>query len=147
MKKLVITEEQYKFLAQNILAEETSFEPTPTDVGYNMINTRFGHEEEKPSFQGWKRVRKGNKMNIKNAETNEYLSNVWFDWVGSLINGFAIVNNLGQGYNMINSNGQLVFPEWHEDIDADDMKITVADANGEYIKTYTYENLKNGNIE
>lgn len=146
MKKLVITEEQYNYLANKILAEDSSFEPTPQDIYNNMRNTGHGYEEEKPSFQGWKRVRKGNKMNIKNVETGEYLSSTWFDWIGSLVDGYAIVNNIGQGYNIINQQGNLVLSQWHEDIDMNDNGFIVADADGQYIKTYTVDDLNNGNI-
>ena len=146
MKKLVLTEEQYKFLVKNMLTEDSSFEPSPKDVYDNMRNTGHGYEEEKPDFQGWKRVRKGNKMNLKNTQTNEYVSDVWYDWVGSLISGFAIVNNIGEGYNLIDHQGNLVFPNWHEDIDMNENNVVVADADGEYVKTYSYDDLKNGNI-
>lgn len=148
MKKLVLTEQQYKYLVNNIiLTEAENYEPTPQDIYNNMVVTKHGQEEEKPAFGEWKRVRKGNKMNIKNINTNEYISKVWYDWVGTLINGLAIVNNIGQGYNIINENGQLILPNWHEDIDlSNDGKYVVADADGEYIKQYSPEDIKNGNI-
>ena len=149
MKKLVLTEQQYNYLVNNIiLTEAENYEPTPQDIYNNMVVTNHGQEEEKPAFGEWKRVRKGNKMNIKNINTNEYISKAWYDWVGTLINGLAIVNNIGQGYNIINENGQLMLPNWHEDIDlSNDGKYVVADANGEYIKQYSPEDIKNGDVE
>ena len=55
-------------------------------------------------------------MNLKNTETGELLSDKWFDWIGYLIDGVAIVKMDSLGYNLIRENGELVLPEWHEEI-------------------------------
>ena len=60
--------------------------------------------------------RKDGKMNLKNIDTDEVLSDIWFDWIGYLINGYAIVGIDDKGYNLIDKNGNIILPEWHEDI-------------------------------
>ena len=74
-------------------------------------------KKEEPSYDEWRRVRgKKGKMNLKNTETGELLSDKWFDWIGYLIDGVAIVKMDSLGYNLIRENGELVLPEWHEEI-------------------------------
>ena len=74
---------------------------------------------ESPAFDSWKRVERKSdgKMNLKNIDTDELLSDMWFDWVGYLIDGYAIVSLNNKGYNLIDANGDIVLPEWHEDIE------------------------------
>ena len=65
---------------------------------------------------GWTTVRnKEGKMNIRNDETGEFLSPKWFDWAGTVVNGVAIVKS-PLGYNLIDTNGEILLPDWHEDI-------------------------------
>ena len=46
-------------------------------------------------------------------QDGEYLINEWFDYCESFSNGFAKVELNGKGYNFINANGKLLFPnQW-----------------------------------
>ena len=118
MKKFILTESQY-----NTLIKEMSNDISPVDMYNNVKNIRNNGvevpaEQGFEKFDGWQRVRrKGiNKMNLKNMETGAYISDTWYDFVGSLINGIAIVIDDDKGVNAIDGNGQLLFRSWHEDI-------------------------------
>lgn len=118
MKKFILTESQY-----NALIKEMSNDISPVDMYNNVKNIRNNGvevpaEQGFEKFDGWQRVRrKGiNKMNLKNMETGAYISDTWYDFVGSLINGIAIVIDDDKGVNAIDGNGQLLFRSWHEDI-------------------------------
>lgn len=102
----------------------------PQDMFDNMMtNPEPKEKREEPPFDGWKRVstiKDGKKMmNLKNTETGELISENWFDWVGYLVNGFAIVRIRELGYNIINEHGEIMLPSWHEDIQE-------PDENGQY---------------
>lgn len=75
-----------------------------------------------PAYEGWIRVRDriNHKMNLKKEGSDEFISEEWFSWIGYLIKGIAIVSVDGKGYNLINEDGQIVLPEWHEDIHEED---------------------------
>lgn len=120
MKKFILTESQYK-----ILLKEMSDDISMPDMYKNVISnpspksdTAVTPEKDLGTFDGWKRVRKRgtNKMNLKNVETGEYVSQTWYDFVGSMINGIAIVIDNNKGVNAIDANGELLFRSWHEDI-------------------------------
>ena len=118
MRKFILTESQY-----NTLLKEMSNDISYGDVYNNVLNNpnngvQTPNEKELGTFDGWQRVRrKGvNKMNLKNTQTGNYISNIWYDFVGSLINGIAIVIDNNRGVNAINTNGELLFKSWHEDI-------------------------------
>ena len=140
MKKLILTEEQSRV----ILKEMASNEISQFDVYNYMKNNPTGfnpkpEEQIFPSFDNLKRVRKKglNKMNIKNTETGEYISQTWYDWVGDMINGIAIVINNNQGANAIDVNGRLLFKQWHEDVnvDTDGETYTIKDGKNEVTRT------------
>lgn len=102
-------------------ADSIAEEITPQDVYKNVQNVpepKIGQQKpEEPAFGGWKRVRgKKGKYNLKNEETGQLLSDKWFDWIGYLVNGYAIVSMNNLGYNIINEQGDIVLPQWHEDI-------------------------------
>ena len=89
----------------------------PLDMYNNFrSNPDRQRNHEEMAFDGWKRVRKGDKMNLVNVETDEYVSDEWFDWVGNMVDGIAIVSNRDLGYNLISDGGNLLLPEWHEDV-------------------------------
>ena len=120
MKKFILTESQYK-----ILLKEMSDDISMPDMYKNVISnptpksdTAVTPEKDLGTFDGWKRVRKRgtNKMNLKNVENGEYVSQTWYDFVGSMINGIAIVIDNNKGVNAIDANGELLFRSWHEDI-------------------------------
>ena len=120
MKKFILTESQYK-----ILLKEMSDDISMLDMYKNVLSnpspksgTAVTPEKDLGTFDGWKRVRKRgiNKMNLKNVETGEYVSQIWYDFVGSMINGIAIVIDNNKGVNAIDVNGELLFRSWHEDI-------------------------------
>ena len=120
MKKFILTESQYK-----ILLKEMSDDISILDMYKNVLNnpnpkrgTVVTPEKDLGTFDGWKRVRRSgiNKMNLKNVETGEYISQTWYDFVGSMINGIAIVIDNNKGVNAIDANGELLFRSWHEDI-------------------------------
>ena len=120
MKKFILTESQYK-----ILLKEMSDDISILDMYKNVLSnpnpqsdTAVTPEKDLGTFDGWKRVRKRgiNKMNLKNVETGEYISQTWYDFVGSMINGIAIVIDDSKGVNAIDVNGELLFRSWHEDI-------------------------------
>ena len=90
----------------------------PADVYGNVKDNPTPNMDRKaaPEFDGFEPVKVGAKMNLKNAETGGYVSDDWFDWVGYMINGVAIVYKRGIGYNLMGENGNILLPEWHEDI-------------------------------
>ena len=110
----------------SITADEPDFvtslseEISPMDMFKNFRTNNPGiSRRESPAFDSWKRVERKSdgKMNLKNIDTDELLSDMWFDWVGYLIDGYAIVSLNNKGYNLIDANGNIVLPEWHEDIE------------------------------
>ena len=120
MKKFILTESQYR-----ILLKEMSDDISMPDMYKNVLSnpspkrgTTISPEKDLEAFDGWKRVRRSgiNKMNLKNIETGEYISPTWYDFVGSMINGIAIVIDNSKGVNAIDANGELLFRSWHEDI-------------------------------
>ena len=120
MKKFILTESQYK-----ILLKEMSDDISMLDMYNNVLNNpepkmgaTISPEKDLGAFDGWKRVRRSgiNKMNLKNVKTDDYISQVWYDFVGSMINGIAIVIDNNKGVNAIDENGELLFRSWHEDI-------------------------------
>lgn len=120
MKKFILTESQYR-----ILLKEMSDDISMPDMYKNVLSnpspkrgTTISPEKDLGAFDGWKRVRRSgiNKMNLKNVETGEYISPTWYDFVGSMINGIAIVIDNSKGVNAIDANGELLFRSWHEDI-------------------------------
>ena len=91
MKKFILTESQYK-----VLLKEMSDDISYSDVRNNVLNNpdngiQTPIEKGLGSFDGWKRVRrKGiNKMNLKNDQTGEYISQTWYDFVGNMVCLFA----------------------------------------------------------
>ena len=118
MKKFILTESQYK-----VLLKEMSDDISMLDMYNNVINqpnngVQTPDEKGLETFDGWQRVRKKgiNKMNLKNVQTGDYISQTWYDFVGSLVNGIAIVIDNDKGVNAIDGNGNLLFRSWHEDI-------------------------------
>ena len=92
---------------------------TPMQMLHNFMNVRpdASRPQAGPSYGGWKRIRSEHgKVNLKNTETGELLSDKWFDWVGNMVNGVAIVCDNSRGYNLINDKGEILLPDWHEDI-------------------------------
>ena len=118
MKKFILTESQYK-----VLLKEMSDDISMLDMYNNVLNqpnngVQTPDEKGLETFDGWQRVRKKgiNKMNLKNVQTGDYISQTWYDFVGSLVNGIAIVIDNDKGVNAIDGNGNLLFRSWHEDI-------------------------------
>lgn len=88
-----------------------------TDMGRKLELGRFSNtpKSAEPGFDGWKRVRKGTKMNLQNEGTGELISSQWFDWVGYMIDGIAIVSDNGK-WNYINQSGNLISSIWFDDV-------------------------------
>lgn len=88
-----------------------------TDMGRKLEPGRFSNtpKSAEPGFDGWKRVRKGTKMNLQNEGTGELISSQWFDWVGYMIDGIAIVSDNGK-WNYINQSGNLISSIWFDDV-------------------------------
>lgn len=109
---------------------------TATDMGRQLEPGRFSNtpKSAEPGFDGWKRVRKGTKMNLQNEDTGQLISNQWFDWVGYMIDGIAMVSDNGK-WNYINQSGNLVSKTWFDD---------VSEFNGDYGEVTL--NSNNGNI-
>lgn len=107
-----------------------------TDMGRQLEPERFSNtpKSAEPGFDGWKRVRKGTKMNLQNEETSELLSNQWFDWIGYMIDGIAMVSNNGK-WNYISQTGNLISKVWFDD---------VSEFNGDYGEVTL--NSNNGNV-
>ena len=133
MNKFILTESQYKVLLKE-MADDISY----SDVRNNVLNNpdngiQTPIEKGLGSFDGWKRVRrKGiNKMNLKNDQTGEYISQTWYDFVGNMVKGIAIVIDNNKGVNAIDGNGELLFRSWHEDInmDVNGEEYTIKDGN------------------
>lgn len=118
-------------------AESLAEEIDPRDMYLNVkTNPEPGsHVHKGESVLGnWGPVRgKKGKMNLRNKETNQLLSDKWFDWIGYMIDGYAIVNSRKRGYNIINEKGEIVLPQWHEDVLEPDEKgcYTLIDGNKE----------------
>lgn len=113
-----------KFSSQPQYALHESYEPSPLDLFNNVVDNPDNPEmkrNEYPEYEGWARIRKGRKWNLKNSN-GEYLSNVWFDWIGYMIGGKAICCKNGM-YNLIDENGEFVLPDWHEDINESNPEI------------------------
>lgn len=87
------------------------------------------------SYDNWKQVRKNGKMNLFNTEDKKLISKQWFDWIGFLINGFAIISENGK-YNFIDKDGVILSPIWFYDVD-----------NFEDDGTAKVSLLKNGEIQ
>lgn len=126
--------------------QESFLDISPLDVYKNFKSTPTpklgGHKTEAPSFEGWKPVKKGYKSNLQNEETGELLSNEWYDFFGYMINGLAIVGN-NSGYNLIDEQGNLVLPEWHEDVISDTNGETYTIVDGKHREQITREELLN----
>lgn len=104
---------------------------SPMQMYNNVINVIQGGEPAKsePAVEGWKRVKgEHGKYNLQNQETGELVSEKWFDWVGHMVNGVAIVRDKNLGYNLINDGGKILLPDWHEDI----LEPVGRNNNGEY---------------
>ena len=96
----------------------------PLDM-YNNVKTNpdpsMGQPKEVPPVDDWVLVKgKKHKMNLRNLTTGDLLSDMWFDWIGNMNDGFALVMSRAHGYNIISDKGELVLPEWHEDIQEPD---------------------------
>lgn len=63
----------------------------------------------------WEPIRVHDKMNLRNAETGEYLSDEWFNWCGYMDEGIAVVRNNNGKYNYIKEDGTLLLDEWYDD--------------------------------
>ena len=60
-----------------------------------------------------KKVNGKTKYNFLNTETNNYISEQWYDWCGNFYEGFADVE-LNSYHNYIDTNGKLLSDEWFE---------------------------------
>lgn len=109
---------------------------TATDMGRQLEPGRFSNtpKSTEPGFDGWKRVRKGTKMNLQNKETGELVSSQWFDWIGYMIDGIAMVSDNGK-WNYINQSGNVISKIWFDD---------VSEFNGDYGEVTL--NSNNGNV-
>ena len=118
-----------------------------TDMGRKLEPGRFSNtpKSTEPGFDGWKRVRKGTKMNLQNEGTGELISSQWFDWVGYMIDGIAIVSDNGK-WNYINQSGNLISSIWFDDVSEFNDgfgEVTIKNNNGdELIKRID----RNGNL-
>ena len=118
-----------------------------TDMGRKLEPGRFSNtpKSAEPGFDGWKRVRKGTKMNLQNERTGELISAHWFDWVGYMIDGIAIVSDNGK-WNYINQSGNLISSIWFDDVSEFNDgfgEVTIKNNNGdELIKRID----RNGNL-
>ena len=118
-----------------------------TDMGRKLEPGRFSNtpKSAEPGFDGWKRVRKGTKMNLQNEGTGELISSQWFDWVGYMIDGIAIVSDNGK-WNYINQSGNLISSIWFDDVSEFNDgfgEVTIKNNNGdELIKRID----RNGNL-
>ena len=63
----------------------------------------------------WEPIRVHDKMNLRNTETGEYLSDEWFNWCGYMDEGIAVVRNDDGKYNYIKEDGTLLLDEWYDD--------------------------------
>ena len=118
-----------------------------TDMGRQLEPGRFSNTPKcaEPGFDGWKRVRKGAKMNLYNEYTGELLSVQWFDWVGYMIDGIAIVSNNGK-WNYINPCGNLISKTWFDDVSEFNDgfgEVTISQNNGDEV---TKRIDRNGNL-
>lgn len=69
------------------------------------LNNIIGKE---PAFENWKRVKHFGKMNLINVHTGKLLTDKWFNWIGYMIYGAAIVRSDEMKYNWIREDGTLV---------------------------------------
>lgn len=100
------------------LNEITDFEPI--DI-YNNVKSNpdpsMGPEKPFPAVENWIVIKgKKGKMNFRNSETGDILSDKWFDWVSDMNNGIAIVMTRNLGYNLMNDKAEILLQNWHEDI-------------------------------
>lgn len=68
--------------------------------------------------ESYRRVRskKSGLMNIINESTGKPLLKTWYRWVGRIVEGAAIVKNDYGKYNYIDKDGDLVSPDWFDDV-------------------------------
>lgn len=88
---------------------------SPKELYKNIKRNTPGKRIDPPAFDGWQPVRKDDKMNLKNEETGEFISDKWYDFVGYIVKGIAIVGDEGR-YNLMDENGNLLLKDWHEDV-------------------------------
>ena len=114
--------------------EEPSMLDNYTNFKSNMSKRKYS------SFDDFRPVSHHGYMNLINTKTNDLISEEWYDWVGYMINGYAIVRK-GNQYNLMNENGEIVLPNWYDDIeDSDDGLIyTLVKNQGYNTKTYTLD--------
>lgn len=90
----------------------------------------------------WEPVRKGDKMNIVNKETGEYLSPEWFNWCGYMNDGISVVRNDMSKYNYLLNDGTLLLDDWYDDCEEfhEGKGRVVKDVvhNGEYMTFYNF---------
>ena len=119
---------EFKYEEIGTLNEDIS----PMQMYQNVLDVpEHGKERREIPNESWVRVRgEHGKMNLKNEETGELLSEQWFDWIGHMVNGVAIVRMGDKGYNLINDKGELIFPKWYDDILEPNIG---TDSSGEYV--------------
>ena len=97
----------------------------------------------------WEPVRKGDKMNLVNKNTGEYLSPEWYNWCGYMDEGISVVRNDEGKYNYLKKDGTLLLDDWYDDVEEfqNGKGRIVHDeiSNGEYIVYFNYVD-RNGNI-
>lgn len=108
---------------------------TATDMGRHLEPGRFSNmpRSAEPGFDGWKRVRKGTKMNLQNEDNGNLLSKHWFDWIGYMIDGIAIVQDNGK-WNYVKEDGSILSNQWFDDVeefDGDTADVLVKGNDGE----------------
>ena len=115
-------------------SEEPSMLDNYTNFKSNMSKREY------PAFDDFRPVSHHGYMNLISTKTNDLISKEWYDWVGYMINGYAIVRK-GNQYNLMNQNGKIVLPEWYDDIeDTDDGEIyTLVKNEGHQTKTFTLD--------
>ena len=115
-------------------SEEPSMLDNYTNFKLNMSKREY------PAFDDFRPVSHHGYMNLISTKTNDLISKEWYDWVGYMINGYAIVRK-GNQYNLMNQNGKIVLPEWYDDIeDTDDGEIyTLVKNEGHQAKIFTLD--------
>lgn len=90
----------------------------------------------------WEPIRKGDKMNLVNKDTGEYLSPEWYNWCGYMKDGLSVVRNDVGKYNYLKKDGSLLLDDWYDDCEEfhGGKGRIVKDIvnNGEYITLYTF---------
>lgn len=85
-------------------------------IQQSMQDLALRNIDKEPAFENWKRVKHLGKMNLVNVETGKLLTDKWFNWIGHMIYGAAIVCSDDMRYNWIREGGALVSPEWYDDV-------------------------------